>query len=850
MWMTAIARIFLALNLLVAVPVSTAQLAQRAFADKHRDAEIKLDRYGDPLPTGALMRLGTIRFQHGKGIESAALSPDGKILVTAGGDAIRVWDSATGRPLRHYELLSMPRGFGSGSGFLVISPDGKTLACAGEDPKVRFWDMATGVSTGELDVSDKGRVSPRSIAYSPDGKHMALAMSWFAGQTPDVSLWEIATGKKVLAFPNTGSIVEFTPDSKGLIVKGDDEKSVALVSPENGQRMRVFVHGTGILWVACSADGKSLATAGTDKTVRIWEVATGNERFAFVHPLPETSRPDSGWITSVAFSVDGRILASVGVDRIIRLWELQTGKEIRALRGHTNFVTRLLFAPGGQTLYSVSWDGTVKRWELDTGIQVAAPRPATSDHRMALSPDGKLIAIGQYGLIKVIETTTVRERHAIEVPEAKFVALEFSPNGKFLGSSSLDGVVRVWNVATCELSHTLGETKRDSKFRQCRLAFAPDGGTAAVAYRDEGKVRLWEITTGRQLREFEYPDADPIAFAPDGRTIAVSGMRGKIILWDPVTGQERMRLGDEQTGADALAFSPDSKILASSHRDFRNTIRLWEVRTGRFIRGWRVPQRIVPSMMVGSSEIVWSLTFTPDGLELLTACLDGSLRAYDPESGKELLKLDGHKGWVMSVSAGRDARTAWTGSMDGTALLWDLRPSDPPLPDGQLETLWNSLAGEGVVAHRAMWALVEHPAESVALLRERLRPAPLPPPVDAKKVEKWLTELDSSEFAVREAASKGLAELGAAIEPQLKKKLAANPPLEMRKRLEALLDRLPNDRDTPETLRQRRTVRVLEQIGSQDARDLLRKLSSGAPNGRLTWAAKAALQRLEGNTSK
>jgi hypothetical protein len=181
--------------------------------------------------------------------------------------------------------------------------------------------------------------------------------------------------------------------------------------------------------------------------------------------------------------------------------------------------------------------------------------------------------------------------------------------------------------------------------------------------------------------------------------------------------------------------------------------------------------------------------------------------------------------------------------MDGTMLVWDLRPPPQALPPGGAAALWEPLAGKGAVAYRAGWALADHPAEAIAFLQVQLKPAPTAA-ANGPQVERWLADLDSDKFAVREAAAKGLAQLGAAIEPRLRKVLEETSSTEVRRRVQALLDDLAAAAEPPEAGRQRRALRALEQMGSLDSRQLLQRLSQGAPEARLTLEAKASLERL------
>lgn len=644
----------------------------------------RTDLYGDPLPQGALLRLGTERLRRadegqGRRETSVSYSPDGVILACNDGDTVALWNAATGRFLRRLEPQDANHKQRSNPVEQVaFGPQGSELAAVFSDGKVILWDLLDGdkvaMTFDAVPRNPTSSESCRGFAYSPDGQ--MLAVNW-GGKS---IVFDKRSGKALRTLgaerdnPQFG--LAWTPDGK-CVAQGWRAPVVRLWNVErvdeaprefNLDRLAFAIS------VAVSHDGQTLAAGcivkgRTEIMICLWDIATGRLK---------VSVPSQDAV-SVHFTPDDKMLVSATEKGSIDLWDVTTAELRRTIVSGAGIFRTAAVTADGRTMAIGSAFPEIAQWDLETGQKKLADLVGHSRavRAVAYSPHGDVIATAtENGDVRLWDAVTGQQHWQLKAASGGHLA--FDPSGKQLASAGLGGGrVDLLDAATGERVRVFDTGQKKVR----RMAFTPDGrrlvtvGSNSEAWSSLGpvtdQVHVWWVKTGQHIRQFdvtassiesmiELPETDLLVLG-----LAFSEESLGMQAFDLETGALQGVAKGHKASVNALTGA--NGIVASASQDA--TIRLWNPATWEAL-----------AVLESHKNPIRSIAFSPDGARLVSSDEAGSVRLWDVKTRRQIHQFPEQRCEALAVCFSPSGDRVVAGMADSTALVWDARALQVGVP--------------------------------------------------------------------------------------------------------------------------------------------------------------------------
>lgn len=773
-------------------------------------------------PVAVLKQLGSNSLRHGAPVRALIYSPDGKWLYSAAQDGtISQWDNATGKELARFV------GHVGTVRALALSPDGRTLLSGGSDRVVRHYDAQPDGQGDTRAVVAHTRFSAdgtaiESLAYHGSGERFYVGTeegSWLAVDSTtvkEIERREVGEPVRCLAY---------VADKKLLV---SNQAGGFAVWRAVGARKLHEVEGETLRCVAVDRDGVYLASGDFSGELSVAKLPTGANVWKKKAHVGSTKRAE---IAALAFAPDGKSLVSAGSDGELRHWDAATGKALGTFSGQRGTIYALAFRPDGKELVSAGDDGVIQRWDTTTRQPVGSAATSQRVRTLSLSKDGKLALVVAVGRLELRDGRTLatlplpaglksREgiRAAVLLPDGKEVVVQLA-DGSLHRARLADGG---------DLLPVLSAAAR-------AIQFTVEGSHLAVLTEDR-QLLLVDLASKRETLPLSLQGdiGKAVALSPGGKFVGVVASSSVLRVWE-TTSKPQFEVEGPLGGGLAVAFSPDARLLYTAGRD--RMVRVTEVATG-------LDRQELPL----GTGFPTSVALTADGRHLAVGTSTGQVHLVDTARGVVLDHLDGHRGPVTTLAFQPGTNALFSVASDGVLYLRDVAPilkanrvQPLSLSKQELENAWAQLGTENRSdVAVALQTLVRAEKDAVPLLKNRVVP------IEGSRVAQWLKELDDEAFEVRDKAMRELARMGRSVEGPLKAtREKPGTSVEVRVRVEELLDLITQNKLSAEYLQSLRGIEVLERVGSAESRTILEKLASGLPDAELTREAKAALERVK-----
>ena len=550
------------------------------------------------------------------------------------------------------------------------------------------------------------------VEFSLDGSLIATA-----SDDDTARLWDADAGRvlRILSGHTDGLYPSrFSPDGE-LVVTASEDGTAKVWDADSGQLVTDLIGSAGpVIDAGFSPDGGRVVTASEDGTARIWDVPSGGQRTIL--------RGHQGELNTATFNADGSFVLTAGVDGTARVWDAANGTPVAVLHGHDGPVTAAAFSRDGRDVLTGGADGTARMWEpmsgrvvLDGGVSAAAP-----------SPDGTKIAVATLDdRVVVLDVETGDELVNVDAGSPQIVAT-LTANGAYVASAGYDGVGHVWDVETGEpvtdlLGHDPAWTAPDP--------FSPSD--RILTYGDDGTARLWDPASGAELAMFDHGIVGGVGIweahlSADGTRVVTTGTQDGIVrMWDSATGDMLWEVDGLLSGFAGIgaAFSPAGDLVATVSA----YTAIWGSETVRQVA------------LLESPDLIRRAVFSPDGGTLATYSENGTVRTWNPRTGRLRAVMSGDAETVDFVSFSPDGRFLIANDEEGPVRVWESMSGEAVASIGAARAAWNAFfADDGTIVSNDDRSVRVDPCDSCATPEELLK-------VARSRVTRTLTEEERRE---------------------------------------------------------------------------------------------------------
>jgi WD40 repeat protein len=636
---------------------------------------------------------------HAGGVRQAVFAPGNRVVSTGADGTVKVWAVADGKLLR-----TQPAHAGGGTA-VAVSSDNRILS-AGADKTLKLFALDVPAGKEDKPVVIALPAAATSVAFTPDGKHLAAAVPGEKGSA--VRVFDTAASRELQVFEShTAAVraVQFLGDGRSLLSAGDDK--VVRLSDANAVAA-IDSHAGGVLSAAFIPNGTQIVTAGVDKTVKVWNAANG-QLIKALDPLPEAPRsvavnragsqfaaaagkvvkvwnlgdfkevrtlPQPAEVSGISFSADGTRLATAGADNQVRVWEIATGQEIVGFL-HSGPVRAVLCPASPELVISASADKTAAVHTITLQRYASNGPPLRS---LTVMPNGASLVSGDdEGKVKQWTLAGAPERTLTD--SAKPVtAVAVAKNNILMAAGGADSVIRLYTINDGKVVTTL---KAPAAVRQ--LSFTPDS-QALVALCEGGAIQGWNTVFqpgqppvpefGKPAQNYAGGAAVDLVFGPTPGLFFTAGGADPVRAWR-YAGDTPTKNFPHPNLVDSVAISPDGTQLATGCHDGR--LRVFDIAKAQQVRDIAAHATPMPSS-------IYCVAWSPDGKRLVSGSYDRSLKMWNAADGKMIAEIKGyedkkaekgHRDGIYCVAFSPDGKLLATGGGDRAVKLWNAADGSP-----------------------------------------------------------------------------------------------------------------------------------------------------------------------------